>query len=139
MQNFTPDDLHRATVFDRDGQKVGRVQQVYLDDHSGRPSWVTVNTGFFGTNESLIPLDGAQINDDALKVPFDKQAIRDAPNYDPGHHLDENDENDLYNYYGIDGGAGYADDASRADRVDRDRDGVRDDLDRDRLGDDRVG
>ncbi|WP_432557461.1 PRC-barrel domain-containing protein [Granulicoccus sp. GXG6511] len=117
MQNLSADDLHRATVYDRDGQKVGRVQQVYLDDDSGRPSWVTVNTGFFGTNESLIPLEGAQINDDVLQVPFDKAVIKDAPHFDPGHHLDERDEDSLYDYYGIGAAGQDHDDRTRADRV----------------------
>lgn len=105
MPNFSADDLHPTTVHDRDGNRVGKVQQVYLDDNSGRPSWVTVNTGLFGTNESLIPLDGAQINGDVLTVPFDKQVIKDAPNFDPGHHLDESDEQALYDYYGVGGQA----------------------------------
>lgn len=123
MQNFSADDLHRATVYDRDGQKVGRVQQVYLDDDSGRPSWVTVNTGLFGTNESLIPVGDARINDDVLQVPFDKSVIKDAPNFDPGHHLDERDEDRLYDYYGIGHAGGQRegeyrdDDGTRADRV----------------------
>lgn len=152
MQNFSADDLHGTTVYDRDGQKVGRVQQVYLDDDSGRPSWVTVNTGFFGTNESLVPVEGAQVSDDILKVPFDKQIIKDAPHFDPGHHLDESDEGALYDYYGLGGddgdthASGEQDDRSRADRVmDRSGDerGVRDSDPHDRGGDlgdrDRVG
>ena len=32
----------RATVYDRDGDKVGGVGQVFLDEETGRPSWVTV-------------------------------------------------------------------------------------------------
>jgi sporulation protein YlmC with PRC-barrel domain len=97
---FSADQLLKSTVYDQSGSKVGHVQQVYLNDATGEPSWVTVRTGFFGTNESLVPLDGAQINDDILKVPFDKQIIKDAPNYDPGHHLDGSDEADLYRHYG---------------------------------------
>lgn len=146
MNQFSPDDLYNATVYDRNGSKVGRVQQVYLDDATGGPSWITVNTGFFGTNESLVPLEGAGLNDDVLKVPFDKQQIKDAPNYDPGHHLDERDEEDLYRHYGMAGGAaagtvgrddrlddrGRLDDRNRRDRddrgfdpLDRDNDGQR--------------
>ncbi|WP_425309372.1 PRC-barrel domain-containing protein [Ammonicoccus fulvus] len=120
MTNFSPDDLYKATVYDRDGSKVGKVQQVYLDDNAGSPSWITVNTGFFGTNESLVPLEGAAMNEDVLKVPFDKQQIKDAPNYDPGHHLDERDEDDLYRHYGLAAG-GTA--AAGTGLTDRDRDG----------------
>lgn len=100
VMQFSPDQLLRTTVYDQSGNKVGKVRQVYLNDATGEPSWVTVQTGFFGTNESLVPLDDAGLTEDRLQVPFDKQVIRDAPNYDPGHHLEESDEDDLYRYYG---------------------------------------
>lgn len=98
---FSPDQLLTTTVHDKSGHKVGKVQQVYLDDATGAPSWVTVRTGIFGTNESLVPVDSAELNGDLLQVPFDRQVIHDAPNFDPGHHLDEADEDELYRYYGM--------------------------------------
>lgn len=98
---FSPDQLLTCTVHDKSGHKVGKVQQVYLDDATGAPSWVTVRTGIFGTNESLVPVEQAELNGNLLAVPFDKQVIHDAPNFDPGHHLDESDEDELYRYYGM--------------------------------------
>ena len=52
-------DLAGATVHDSDGDKIGKAGQVYLDDSTGQPSWLTVNTGLFGTSESFVPLEGA--------------------------------------------------------------------------------
>ena len=49
------DALYRATVFDRDGDKIGGVGEVYLDDTTGEPAWVTVNTGLFGLKETFVP------------------------------------------------------------------------------------
>ncbi|MDQ3715282.1 MAG: PRC-barrel domain-containing protein, partial [Actinomycetota bacterium] len=53
------DELTGATVQDSSGDKIGKVSQVYLDDTSGQPKWVTVNTGLFGTKESFVPLEQA--------------------------------------------------------------------------------
>ena len=47
--------LPGTTVYGTDGEKIGRAGQVYVDDQSGEPEWVTVNTGLFGTNETFVP------------------------------------------------------------------------------------
>lgn len=97
-----------------DGDKVGTIGQVYLDDHNGRPEWVTVNTGLFGTNESFVPLAEATLTDQELVVPYTKSQIKDAPNVDESSHLSEAEERDLYAHYNVD----YATpDATYADTV----------------------
>lgn len=94
-----------GTVIDAAGEKVGKVGQVYLDDQSGQPEWVTANTGLFGTSESFIPLRGATVRgDDEVQVAFDKSVIKDAPRVDADGHLDADDEAELYRYYGIETG-----------------------------------
>jgi len=90
-----------STMYSSDGEKVGRVGQVFLDDHSGEPEWATVNTGLFGSNESFVPLKGATVNSDRLEVPYPKETIKDAPNVDvDSGHLDEAEERRLYEHYG---------------------------------------
>ena len=49
-------DLRGATAYDSDGDKLGEIGQVYLDDNTDQPKWITVNTGLFGMNESFVPL-----------------------------------------------------------------------------------
>jgi uncharacterized protein (TIGR02271 family) len=91
-----------ADVYGTDGDKIGRAGQVFLDDETGRPEWVTVNTGFFGTNESFIPLTQAKLGDKGLTVPFTKAAVKDAPNVDPDSgHLSQDEERALYEHYGL--------------------------------------
>lgn len=131
MQNFSVNDLQRATVVDSAGEKVGAVTGVYLDDATGQPDWVTVNTGFFGTNNSFIPLQGATLQGEELRVPHTKQRVKDAPNFDADHRIEVEDERVLYDYYGV----GYEDAAGVAGTttgVNRDRDVV---ADRDRVAD----
>lgn len=67
--------------YGRDGEKIGKAGQVYLDGQTERPDWVTVNTGLFGTNESFVPLQKARFNGDRLEVPYDKNMIKGAPQF----------------------------------------------------------
>lgn len=83
-------------------QKVGQIGQVFLDDTTGKPEWATVNTGFFGTSETFVPLEGAQRSGSGVTVPYDKDKIKDAPNVDPEHgHISEEQEAELYRHYGL--------------------------------------
>ncbi|MCI2240392.1 PRC and DUF2382 domain-containing protein [Kineococcus sp. TRM81007] len=95
------EELYGATVTGRDGDKIGKVDEVYLDNATNQPEWVSVKTGLFGSNVSLIPLSQAVVSGDTVTVPFDKSMVKDAPHHDPGHELSEQDENDLYAYYGV--------------------------------------
>ena len=92
-----------GTVIDVDGEKVGKVGEVYLDDETGQPEWVTANTGLFGSSESFIPLRGATMRGESeVQVAFAKDVIKDGPRVDAERHLDADDEAELYRYYGID-------------------------------------
>jgi uncharacterized protein (TIGR02271 family) len=95
-------DLIGTELLDSDGDKVGKIGQVFLDDETGAPEWATVNTGFFGSNESFVPLGQAERTGDAVRVPYDKSTIKNAPNVLAGNgHLDESQERELYTYYGM--------------------------------------
>jgi len=100
-QSFSADNLFGATVTGRDGGKIGKVDEVYLDNASGEPEWVSVKTGLFGSNVALVPLAQASHSGDTITVPFDKDLVKDAPHHDPGAQLSESDEADLYRYYGL--------------------------------------
>ena len=92
--NISIEDLQRSTVIDQDGDKVGKVGQVYLDDATGQPNWVTVNTGLFGGSETFVPLDEATLDGEDLRVPYTKAFIKDAPNLDADSHVDESQEDE---------------------------------------------
>src|SRR3954464_8725880 len=91
-----------TTAYSADGDKLGKVGQLFLDDQTGRPEFVTVNTGLFGTKETFIPVSDASFNGDRLTLPFGKDRISDAPKVDAeGGHLDQSEERRLYEYYGM--------------------------------------
>lgn len=88
-------------VYDETGQKIGSAGEVYLDDETGQPEWVTVRTGLFGTKESFVPIRDANLTDDGLRVPVAKDRVKDAPKIDTDGHLSPQEEQELYRYYGM--------------------------------------
>jgi uncharacterized protein (TIGR02271 family) len=95
-----------GTAYSSDGDKIGSIGTVYLDNVSGEPAWVTVKTGLFGSNESFVPLDQAEQTDDGIRVPYDKDRVKNAPNIETDRELSEQEEDQLYAYYGLGGGTG---------------------------------
>ncbi|MCZ4120971.1 PRC-barrel domain-containing protein [Streptomyces sp. H39-S7] len=99
-------ELKGLTVYDAGGEKIGHVQEVYVDDRTGRPDWVTLKTGMFGAKESFVPLAGARSDGDALHIAHDKATVKDAPRLDAGQHLDVAQEQELFAHYGLSDGTG---------------------------------
>src|SRR5215212_6162191 len=97
-----------GTAYTNDGDKIGSIGTVYLDNASGEPAWVTVKTGLFGSNESFVPLDQAEQTGDGIRVPYDKDRVKNAPNIETDRELSEQEEDQLYSYYGLGGSAGSA-------------------------------
>jgi uncharacterized protein (TIGR02271 family) len=90
------------TLVDRDGDRIGTIDAIYLDDQTGQPEWALVNTGLFGTKSSFVPLAQATQTGDEVRVPYDKQLVKDAPRVDPDGHLSEAEERQLWRHYGLD-------------------------------------
>ncbi len=119
-----------GVVIDKDGDKVGKIGQVYLDDESGNPEWVTTKTGLFGGSETFVPVAAADFGDNEIRVPYDKATIKDAPRMDDAEgHLSPEQESELFSYYGVGGGtsASHGGDTHAGDHGDHDdHDGHRD-------------
>ncbi len=112
-----------ATVKNRDGDKLGKVDEVYLDNETSAPEWAAVKTGLFGGNVSLVPLSESSFDGSTLTVPFTKATIQGAPHHDPGREITADDEDELYAYYGVGGTTtattGYTDTATTTGTVGR--------------------
>src|SRR4051794_41807934 len=83
------------TVVDRDGDKIGRLEELYLDEDD-RPAWAAVATGLFGRRQSLVPLADLRPDGDDLRVPYEKDRVKDAPNVDPDDRLSGEEEDRLH-------------------------------------------
>jgi uncharacterized protein (TIGR02271 family) len=94
-----------------DGDKIGWVDDLYVDDDTGRPTWLAVKTGLFGGRASLVPLWGVSVEGDRLRVAYAQTVVEDAPNLEPDGELSEAEQRQLYEYYRTSGdltGAGDA-------------------------------
>ncbi|MCP3425989.1 PRC and DUF2382 domain-containing protein [Rothia sp. AR01] len=132
--NLDFDALDNANVYDDEHKKIGSIGQVYLDDDTQQPKFVTVNVGLFGARETFIPVESANRTEDGITVPFSKDFIKDAPNVDVDGHLTPDEERQLFDYYSLNyddrsgrSAGGVRDDAGRRDdRDDAGRRGERD-------------
>jgi uncharacterized protein (TIGR02271 family) len=91
---------HGRDLIDRDGDKIGSIGNVYLDEQTGQPEWLTVKTGLFGMRESFVPTADARAEGDTVRVPYEKSQVKDAPNVDADGALSEEEESRLYRHYG---------------------------------------
>jgi uncharacterized protein (TIGR02271 family) len=96
-----PEELRGVAVNGSGGDRLGRVEDVYLDNDTGRPEWASVKTGLFGGHVSLVPMSAAEWNSGELTVPFGRSQVKEAPHHDPGREISEADERELFTYYGI--------------------------------------
>ena len=85
----------------REGDKIGTIEEIYLDNETDTPEWALVNTGMFGTKSTFVPLKDATREDEALRVPYEKAQVKDAPKAEPDGQLSQREEAELYRHYGL--------------------------------------
>jgi uncharacterized protein (TIGR02271 family) len=88
------------TLVDQSGDKIGTIDDVYLDDATGQPEWLAVTTGLLGRNRSFVPLEGASASGDDVMVRYTKDQVKSAPSAAPDGHLSPEEEQALYTHYG---------------------------------------
>jgi hypothetical protein len=104
-----PDYIHRAAV-DAEGNRIGKISQVYLDERTGQPQWVLVETGLFGTRQSFAPIRGSKLDGELVVLAVSKNQVKDAPDIDSGKQLNDDDQEALRQHYS--GYPGSAEEAS---------------------------
>lgn len=102
--------LHGGSVTGPDGERLGTLRDVFLDGSSGLPSWALVAVGRLRTAERFVPLDGAEVDGDTLRVPYGRDLVRAAPRIDDdGGRLAPEEESLLLRHYGFGPGDASAD------------------------------
>jgi uncharacterized protein (TIGR02271 family) len=81
--------------------RIGKVDQIYVDRETGEPKFLAVRTGLFGHNVSFVPIDEARETDDGVTVPYTKDQIKDAPNIDADAEIEEAEEQRIYEHYNL--------------------------------------
>jgi uncharacterized protein (TIGR02271 family) len=94
-------DWSGRTVVASDGEKIGKIDALYLDHQSDRPEWASVHTGLFGSKRSFVPLAGATPQGEDVRVPVFKDQVKSAPGIEPEGELSEQEEIALFEHYGV--------------------------------------
>jgi uncharacterized protein (TIGR02271 family) len=95
-------DWRGRTVVDRNGDKIGTIDDLYVDQQTDKAEWALVNTGLFGTQSSFVPIAGASPRGEDVLVQVEAQQVKDAPKMDKDQELTEQQEAELFSHYGID-------------------------------------
>ena len=90
------------TMVGSGGEKIGKIEEIYLDQETEQPEWALVHTGMFGSQATFVPIANATRHDDNVQVPFEKAEVKDAPKMKPDGELSQDEEAALYSHYGLD-------------------------------------
>jgi len=88
------------TIVDRDGERIGKLQDVYVDVETDEPQFGTVKEGVFARHLTFVPLAGVQVSPQQLQVSATKEQVRSAPDIELlGEELSQADESVLYHHF----------------------------------------
>src|SRR5918994_7835764 len=91
------------TVYDRNGDKIGKVDDLFVDEND-QPEYVGVKMGFLGLEgTSLIPIELARVdeNDRRIEVSVDKAQVKEGPSFDDDEDITPDYEERVYSHYGL--------------------------------------
>jgi uncharacterized protein YrrD len=91
---------HGKVLVDRDGERIGKLEDVYVDVETDEPMFGTVKEGLIGRHLTFVPLTGLTIGPDNLQVSVSREQVKAAPNIESeGDELSQADESSLYHHY----------------------------------------
>jgi uncharacterized protein (TIGR02271 family) len=96
-------------LVDRNGDKIGSIEEIYEDTDTGQAEWALVNTGLFGTKSTFVPIRDASTQGDEVSIPFEKSQVKDAPGIEREGELSRDEEQRLYSHYDVDYGTARSD------------------------------
>jgi hypothetical protein len=66
-------------VLDPAGEQLGKLEEIYFDKSSGTPLLATVKSGLLGRRSKLVPIDGATVARDYIRLVHEKAIVDSAP------------------------------------------------------------
>ena len=91
---------HGKMLLDHNGEKIGKLQDVYVDVETDQPQFATVKEGVFGRHLTFVPLGGIQVGPDDLQVAVTRDQVKSAPDIEMhGEELSQDDESALYHHF----------------------------------------
>jgi uncharacterized protein (TIGR02271 family) len=95
---YTWKDRH---IVGSDGEKIGRIKEIYEDQQTGKPEWALVTSGLLGMRSHFVPLAGAEPNGEHVRVKTTKDRVAAAPGVEADGELSEAEERRLFEHYGV--------------------------------------
>jgi len=92
-------DWRGKQLIDREGDKIGKLEDVYVDVETDEPVFGTVKEGLIGRHLTFVPLQGAVASPDGLRVTVAKEQIQAAPDIETAGELEQHDESELYHHF----------------------------------------
>jgi hypothetical protein len=101
------DEWRGQTVHDADGERIGKLDEVYYDRDSGEPVLLSIKSGLLGRRATLVPVAGASVGRDYVRVPHGGEQLKRAQGNRPGQVLGAEETRGVADIYGLElpGGA----------------------------------
>lgn len=97
---WTASDWLGKVLVDSQGERIGKLQDVYVDVETDEPQFGTVKEGFLDRHFTFVPLAGAAVGPDELRVTVARDQVRSAPDLDlHGQEMSQADESALYHHF----------------------------------------
>jgi uncharacterized protein (TIGR02271 family) len=93
-------EMHGRPVYAQEGETIGNVEEIFYDYETNQPEWIGIGTGLFGTKRVLVPVAGANVEGDGLRVPHSKDTVKGSPDID-SDEISQELEYELASYYGV--------------------------------------
>lgn len=95
------DSMIGADALDLQSDRIGEVGQIYVDEQTDRPTWVSIRLGLLSGAEVLVPLADAEWDDRSLHLAVERSVAREAPRKEMDEPLTVGEEERLYTHYGM--------------------------------------
>ena len=95
-------DWRGQDVVDPNGDKLGKLEDIYYDGETDQPAFAAVKTGLMSKSVTLVPLARASVGRDYLRVDRRKAVFRKAPSFSTDRELTLDDEAATYRHYSLD-------------------------------------
>ena len=93
-------DIDGRTVYTADGEKVGKVDEVYCEN-TGATEWLVIKKGLLSGKRLLVPAQGAELSGDDIRLAYTQAQIDGAPDIDDTRFESDDDEEKVYTHYGM--------------------------------------
>ncbi len=102
MANDIEGTLEGREVVDPHGYKIGKIDALFVHGDSEVPNWARVKMGVLGTGSALVPLQDAQQEGDDVRLVYEKEHVKAAPEIEPdGDTLSDEQADALHGHYGL--------------------------------------